>query len=206
MRTRSRPRTRRASLRARLVSTMPTRFAYLGMCARITFSKTDRVGTTPLSRRSSVSSAMPSRLASMGERMVSSCPFTRIVPDAIVRRPKIASTSSVRCAPTSPPIPRTSPRCSRNEMSRKEPGTGDVSAFDLEQHLPRRRVATRVAVGQLAADHPRDDLADRQRRRRPRPDHPPVAHDRDLVGDRHDLFELVRDVDDRDAIRRAGRR
>ena len=50
VRTRSRPSTRRASRRARFVSTMPSRFAYLGMCARITFSKTERVGHHAASR------------------------------------------------------------------------------------------------------------------------------------------------------------
>ena len=122
-------------------------------------------GTTPVSRRSSVRSAMPRRLASMGERMTTSRPLTRIVPEAIARRPKMASTSSVRCAPTRPPMPRTSPRCSRNEMSRNEPGRGEVSASTSSSTSPGRHVATRVAVGQVAPDHARDDLVDRQRRR-----------------------------------------
>ena len=90
---------------------------------------------------------MPSRLASMGDRMACSRPLTRIVPDAIARRPKMASTSSVRWAPTRPPMPRTSPRCSRNETSRNEPGIGEVRRVDLEQHLARRHVTARVPVG-----------------------------------------------------------
>ena len=70
---------------------------------------------------------------------------------------------------------------------------------DLEQHLARRHVAARIAVGQLAADH-RVMTWPMVRTASAGADRPPVAHDRDLVGDGHDLFELVRDVDDRDAL------
>ena len=137
VRTRSRPSTRRASLRARLVSTMPIRFAYLGMCARITFSNTERVGTTPLSRRSSVSSAMPRRLASMGERMTSSRPLTRMVPEAIGAEAEdgLDELGALRSHETADAQDLAAMQPERDVPERARDGRGQ--RVDLEQHLAR---------------------------------------------------------------------
>ena len=171
-------------------------------CARgSTFSKTERVGTTP-------------RVAAiLGEqRHAQALGVDRRADDRVAavdadrpRRDRRAGRRwprRARCAGR-----RRGRRCPgprRGAAGTRRPGTsrgcGEVSASTSSSTSPGVDVATRVAVRELAADHARDDLADRQRRRRPRPDHASVAHDRDLVRDGHDLFELVRDVDDRDAL------
>ena len=43
-----------------------------------------------------------------------------MVPEAIPLNPKIASTSSVLCAPTNPPSPKISPLCKSNVTYLKE--------------------------------------------------------------------------------------
>src|SRR5262249_49408075 len=57
----------------------------------------------------------------------------------------------------------------------------------------------REELGDLAPDHPADDLGLRRLRGRERLDRPAIAEDRDPVRDREDLLEPVRDVDARDA-------
>ena len=62
--------------------------------------------------------------------------------------PKMASSSSVRPAPSSPATPKTSPACTLKEMSRKLgrplPGVpGSESSLDLEQRVLADRVLAR---------------------------------------------------------------
>ena len=161
---------------------------------------TDRVGTMPLRRRSSVSNAIRDRFASSGLRIATGWPSTRISPDARPRSPKIASTSSVRCAPTSPPIPSTSPRRSWNDTFRNEPATAAVRSRTSSSGLPgvcvrcgNRAVSSRPTIFVMISSI---EMVSG----RPGPDHLAVTHDRDLVGDPPDLVHLVRDVDDRGAL------
>ena len=61
---------------------------------------------------------MPSRTASVGLRISTRLPLTRISPDSSLSAPKMVRTTSVRPAPTSPATPRISPRCRTNDTSR----------------------------------------------------------------------------------------
>jgi hypothetical protein len=89
--------------------------------ASATFSSMPMSITSPCWRRSSGTGATPADIAASGEPFGKSRPATRTVP--VVRRsmPKIARTTSVRPAPTSPASATISPRRTVNEMSLNTP-------------------------------------------------------------------------------------
>ena len=111
--------------------------------------------------------------------------------------PKIARATSVRPEPTKPASPTISPRRSSNETSEKTPAAGQ--ALGAEDDVADLGLLLREERVERAPDHQADDLALRKLGGRPRRDVPPVAQDRDRVGERRDLLEPVADEDDRDA-------
>ena len=115
-------------------------------------------------------------------------------------RPKIASSSSERPAPTSPASPTTSPGATSSETFSNAPGRLKSRTRRTASPIVARPVVRRIEVLELAADHQRDqaravEVGDHARRRRV-----PVAEDRDAVGEREELAEAVRDEDRRDAL------
>ena len=112
----------------------------------------------------------------------------------------------MRPAPISPASPTISPRrtvrLARFTTTRfGSVGVGDGPVADLEEHLARVGLVRRVAVVEVAADHPADDpvLVDTAVAELERLDGAAVADDRDGVGDLLDLVELVADHDAGDA-------
>ena len=74
-------------------------------------------------------------------------------------------------------------------------------ALHLQQRRPvRSRVLHRVQIAEVAADHQVRHLPARDVRRQLARDEAAVAHHDDLIGDALNLVELVRDVDQRDAV------
>ena len=71
----------------------------------------------------------------------------------------------------------------------------------LEQRLAGLSRAAGIEVIDLAAHHQLDDGLRRQLRRRTATGVAAVAQDDDAIGDRFDLFDEVRDVDDGEALR-----
>lgn len=71
---------------------------------------------------SSVQSMMPLRMASMGLPMTTGLPNTAISPLCILSAPKMSFISSLRPAPTSPKMPRISPRLTSNDTGALSPG------------------------------------------------------------------------------------
>ena len=102
------------------------------LCAAITvLSSIDRMPNTPLWRRSSVRSANPCAFASRTDFTLNGLPSFSILPDSIARRPNKASTISVRCAPTRPPMPKISPLCSSNDTCWNDFGSGEHRSSTL---------------------------------------------------------------------------
>ena len=75
-----------------------------------------------------------------------------------------------------------------------------VHVLDLEDRLARALRPRRELVLDGPTDHHRDHLVASDLAHRPGVDHVPVAHHRHHVAEAEDLVELVRDVDDRDAL------
>ena len=73
----------------------------------------------------------------------------------------------------------------------------DVPVLHLENRLADFRMALRIEIGQLTADHRLDNTVFAYLRRRgvERVDRPAIAQDSDAVGDFHHLVELVGDED-----------
>ena len=82
---------------------------FFAWSAMIMFSRTDRSAKMPSFLRSSGKYAIPSFIASSGDLILTSLPFTLIVPPSGLSAPYIARTSSERPDPKSPVSPTTSP-------------------------------------------------------------------------------------------------
>ena len=129
-------------------------------------------------------------------RVIAPIPLTRTSPERTGSRPKIARSSSVRPAPTRPgdaqdlapterqvgPLRARSCRASPSSSRTGSPGV----CGDAREHL-----------GQVAADHRRDDRRQRRPRHRPRGDRRAVAEHGVSLGDPADFLEEMADVDDR---------
>ncbi|MPN46847.1 hypothetical protein SDC9_194446 [bioreactor metagenome] len=110
-------------------------------------------GKIPLPLRSSVIIPSPCSMALRGVMPATSSPLMKILPPLVALTPKMASISSVRCAPTKPPIPSISPRFSEKEMSLKERGlsavrfsTRRISSPMLLFTVGKRRLASRPTI------------------------------------------------------------
>src|SRR4051794_34112162 len=87
------------------------------------FSSTECMRNSPVALRSSVSSASPCSIATLGEVTATGLPPRRISPPVAGVTPKMVSATLVRPAPTRPAKPRISPRRSSNETPRKTPSS-----------------------------------------------------------------------------------
>ena len=79
--------------------------------------------TTPESLRSSGTIAIPAVIAAAGWLRLTCLPRTTTSPAVVCRAPKIASSSSVRPAPTSPARPTISPARTVNDTGSAAPST-----------------------------------------------------------------------------------
>ena len=167
------------------------------------FSATVMRSNRPRVLRSSVTMAIPALIASSGWVNRTGRPSSRIVPAGRAGpAPKMASSSSVRPAPSSPATPRTSPARTENVMfAQAGPAAaaraGQRQALDLEHRLLGDRVRHVVQRGDLAAHHPADDLVGRGLPSRGAGDELAVAEHGHPVGQGEDLVHLVADVEDR---------
>ncbi len=87
------------------------------------FSVTDASISSPSSRRSSVTKAIPLRMLLLAVRLPCDSPPTSIVPDRYGSSPNRIRPSSVRPEPINPNNPRISPSCRSNEISLTIPGS-----------------------------------------------------------------------------------
>ncbi len=125
------------------------------------------------------------------------------MPDTAWRMPEIASSSSDWPLPATPAMPtisppRTSKETSLTMVTPRESST--VRLLDRQLHRAGIGLALLDAQEHAAADHQLGQLLDRGLRRLAGRHHGALAHDRDGVGDRHDLAQLVRDEHDRLAL------
>ena len=121
----------------------------------------------------------------------------RSVPAMARSAPARSRSSSVRPEPTRPAMPSTSPRCRSNETSRTlvadaRPRTPSMTSLDSMRAM--------LLLRQLAADHHRHDGLFRQAFQIDRVDDDTVAHDGGALADAEHLVQLVRDIDDGDAV------
>ena len=125
------------------------------------------------------------------------------MPDTALRMPEIASISSDWPLPATPAMPTISP-------PRTSKDTSLTMVTPRESFTVRLLTASFTAPGfaspfstrkqHAAADHQLGKFLDGGFRRLAGRDHGALAHDRDGVGDRHDLAQLVRDQHDRLAL------
>ena len=166
-------------------------------CGSAMLRATVRPGTSPCALRSSGSSPMPRAIASAGARNRTRGPRRGRGLRRTRSAPAIARASSVRPAPSSPAMPRTSPRVQRE---------ADVAAA-----MPRAEVLRRAAARRRARRAPSGKCSLRSRfaisrtssgdghlaRSAASSTCAAVAHDGDALADAEHLVEPVRDVDDR---------
>ena len=176
----------------------------------MTLSRIDASRCSPLALRSSVTSAIPSRRASRGDATATGAPSSADLAAARARRLRRTASRGSRSARSRAGPRSRAPRPARTSKStpsstRRQPrraGTSSVSPRTSSTGAPSRAAGGRNARRGLPPDHRRDHavpvhLADR------RGDHvAPVAQHGDPVGQRRDLVEPVRDVDDAHAVGR----
>ena len=175
-------------------------------CGRVTFSTIERALEALVLARLRAASRCPARIASRGERIVSSL-AVEARPSPLSRRsaPKIARATSVRPAPTRPASPTISPARTSNEMSSNDRPPREPA----HRETTGRRRAGRPCPGRSSpSGGPSIAVTTRRRglrRSRRRADQAPVPQHRHRVRDREHLRQEVRDVHDRRARPRAGR-
>ena len=136
------------SLRSRPTESSPPETASASVHIE-TFSRTVIWSKSPSRLRSSVTRAMPARVASAGCRKATGFPSSLIVPVGECGLvPNRHSSSSVRPAPISPAMPSTSPRRNSNEMSssrhsRAWPGQGRCNLSTARTTSPGVRPSAR---------------------------------------------------------------
>ena len=148
---------------------------------------------------------MPAASLPRTSAAVTSSPSTRIVPASGRRRPAIVSTSSPWPLSSTPAMPTISPAAHLE----REPADGGQPAIvlDLEPvHLQQRRARRGRLLGDaeqhVAADHHAREALLRRALGRHRLDLLAAPQHAHAVGDLEHLAELVRDEDDRLALRR----
>ena len=168
------------------------------------FSASEKSSTRPRRCRSSGMWPSPaSRQSRQPSSVTSSAADQRSVPPSTLRRPAIASISSVWPLPSTPAMPTISPARTSNETSAdllERAVVVDRAALRPEQRLRRLAGALVDPQQHLAADHQaRQALLGRPCRRQ-RLDLLAAAQHRDPVGDLEHLVQLVADEDDRLAL------
>ena len=173
----------------------------------VIFSPTVISANSPSRLRSSVTRAMPARVASAGWANLTSRPSSTMRPDGgSGLAPNRHSSSSVRPAPIRPAMPRISPRRSGKLMSvvasrvhaRSRAATDPHFQHDIARHAVRLRDQWLRSRGRPSGALPR---AASVARRVQRLDAAAVAQHRDAIGQSKDLVHLVRDVQDGHAAR-----
>ena len=117
--------------------------------------------------------------------------------------PAIASISSDWPLPATPAMPTISPaRTSKETSSTMVTPRESLTVRLLDRQLDRAGLGLALFDAQqhAAADHQLGELLDRGLGGLARRHHRAAPHDRDVVGDRHDLAQLVGDEDDRLAL------
>ena len=170
------------------------------MTESVRFSRTLLVSSSPWPRRSSGTSAMPSRpiSAARGLPIETGLPQSSMLPLALAA-PNSAWNSSRWPCPCRPPTPSTSP--SRRAKLDALQAAAARKVADLQRDaVGRRRDALGIEPVEMAADHLGDDLVVGDRVRLMRGDGAAVAEDGQAVGDGAHLRHAVRDEDDELAL------
>ena len=168
------------------------------MPGSVTFFVRSHSSSSACDLRSSGARPRPAAIALSGRPGGSATPSITTSPASRRSTPQTARSSSLRPAPTRPPIPSTSPRrrsklASFTSGRRRNPRTS-------QQHVVGAAAAVGEELLELAADHQRHQLVGARRRGQPRSDRHAAVEHGDPIADLADLVEPVRDVDDTDAF------
>ena len=163
--------------------------------ARLTLSRIEQFITSPSRLRSSVSEGnpLPNRLArGVGvDRLALQMDLARARSGSA---PKMQRATWVRPLPTSPNMPRISPRCSEKETSEKEPAR--LRPLTSRATSSRAGLARGKDLAQRPSDHHPDQLVLVGLLRLHRADQLAVLEHGDPIGDLEHLIQPVGDVQD----------